>query len=104
VLAFCCNYIQNGMNNLKVIYFSLEILLFRRNITDTHTHTHTQTHTHIYISCMYVTKPCVRHGVDKTYEENFNRKSKYGNKSLGTYLHSSVIFKWIMGKYNMKVD
>ena len=37
---------------------------------------------------MCVAKPCVKHGIDKTYAENFNRESKYGNKNLGTYTYT----------------
>ena len=36
---------------------------------------------------MYVTKPCVRNGDDKTCAENFNRKNKNGNKSFGNYIY-----------------
>jgi hypothetical protein len=48
---------------------------------------------------MYVTQPCVRHGVDVTSAENFNRKSGKGNLNL----HSRVILKWMIRKYNMNV-
>jgi len=52
-----------------------------------------------------VTKPCVKHGIDKTYAEKFNRESKKRKQKFGDlHVHIRVILKCIMGKYNMKVD